>query len=111
MHLSDGGAGSQAAASATVDVPPYPGSIATKSGGDLSAGPTGSISAQEYETPDPAEKVMAFYKDKFGSKINIMESDGKSEFNFISNNGMTTVTVSRDEGTNKTKINIARIGK
>ena len=111
MQLSDGGAGSQAAAAATIDVPPYPGSIPTKSGGELSAGITGSVSAQEYETPDSAEKVMAFYKNKFGSKINIMESEGKSVFNFISTNGMTTVTVSRDEGTDKTQINIARIGK
>jgi hypothetical protein len=111
MHLSDGGAGSQAAAAATVDVPPYPGSIPTKSGGELSAGLSGSISAQEYETPDSAEKVMAFYKDKFGSKINIVESEGKTVFNFLSNRGMTTVTVTRDEGTDKTQINIARIGK
>src|SRR5579859_4692777 len=111
MHLSDGGAGSQAAASATVDVPPYPGSTPTKSGGELSAGLTGSVSAQEYETPDSTDKVMEFYKSKFGSKINIVESEGKSVFNFISSNGMTTVTVSRDGGTDKTKINIARIGK
>jgi zinc ribbon protein len=111
MHLSDGGAGSQAASAATVDVPAYPGSIPTKSGGELSAGPSGSISAQEYETPDSTEKVMAFYKDKFGSKINIVESEGKSVFNFLSASGMTTVTVARDEGSDKTKINIARIGK
>lgn len=111
MHLSDGGAGSQAAAAATVDVPPYPGSTPTKSGGELSAGLSGSISAQEYETPDSVEKVLAFYKDKFGSKINIVETEGKSVFNFLSTNGMTTVTVTRDEGTDKTKINIARIGK
>ncbi|HEV2234746.1 MAG TPA: zinc-ribbon domain-containing protein [Terriglobia bacterium] len=111
MHLSDGGAGSQAAASATVDVPPYPGSTPTKSGGELSAGITGSVSAQEYETPDSTNKVMEFYKNRLGSKINIVESEGKSVFNFISSNGMTTVTVSRDEGTDKTKINIARIGK
>jgi len=111
MQLSDGGAGSQAAASATVDVPPYPGSTPNKSGGELSAGITGSISAQEYETPDSTDKVMEFYKSKFGSKINIVESEGKSVFNFISKNGMTTVTVSRDVGTDKTKINIARIGK
>jgi len=111
MHLSDGGAGSQAASAATVDVPAYPGSIPTKSGGELSAGPSGSISAQEYETPDSTEKVMAFYKDKFGSKITIVEAEGKTEFNFLSASGMTTVTVTRDEGSDKTKINIARIGK
>ena len=111
MHLSDGGAGSQAASAATVDVPAYPGSIPTQSGGELSAGPSGSISAQEYETPDSTEKVLAFYKDKFGSKITIVESEGKTEFNFLSASGMTTVTITRDERSDKTKINIARIGK
>ena len=111
MHLSDGGAGSQAAAASTADVPAYPGSIPTKIGGELSAGPSGSISAQEYETPDSTEKVLAFYKDKFGSKITIVESGGNAEFNFLSASGMTTVTITRDEESDKTKINIARIGK
>ncbi|HEV2352269.1 MAG TPA: zinc ribbon domain-containing protein [Terriglobia bacterium] len=111
MHLSEGGPGSTAAAAATVDVPPYPGSTPTASGGQLSAGPTGSASAQEYLTDDSVDKVESFYKDKFGSKINIMESEGKVVFNYLTSMGMTTVTLTPDQGTGKTKINIARIGK
>lgn len=111
MQLSGGGAGSSAAAAATIDVPPYPGSTPTASGGQLSAGLSGSASAQEYETDDSVDKVASYYKDKLGSKITLMESGGNSVFNYLTSRGMTTVTLSRDEGTGKTKINIARIGK
>jgi len=111
LHLSEGGAGSSAEAAATVDVPPYPGSTATSTGGQLSAGLTGAASAQEYETDDSVDKVVSFYKDKFGSKINIREADGNAVFYYLSSRGMTTVTITRDEETGKTKINMARIGK
>lgn len=111
MHLSEGGAGSPAAAAATIDVPPYPGSTPTGAGGQLSAGLSGSASAQEYETDDSLDKVESFYKERLGSKISIIDSEGKAVFNYLTSRGMTTVTMTRDEGTGKTKINIARIGK
>lgn len=111
LHLSEGGAGSKAEAAATVDVPPYPGSTATETGGQLSAGLAGSASAQEYETSDPVDKVESFYKEKFGSKITFVENEGKVVFSYISSRGMTTVTITRDEEAGKTKINIGRIGK
>jgi hypothetical protein len=111
LHLSEGGAGSSAAAAATVDVPPYPGSTPTSSGGQLSAGLTGAASAQEYLTDDSVDKVEAFYKDKFGSKIDIKESAGNAMFYYLTRQGMTTVTMTRDEESGKTKINIGRIGK
>jgi hypothetical protein len=111
LHLSEGGAGSRAAASATVDVPPYPNSTPTESGGELSAGPAGAASAQEYQTSDAVDKVESFYKDKFDSKITLVENEGKVMFNYLSSQGMTTVTITRDASAGKTKINIARIGK
>src|SRR5690348_10158839 len=74
LHLSDGGPGSSAESAATADVPPYPGSTPTTNGGQLSAGPTGAASAQEYLTDDSVDKVESFYKDKFGSKITLTES-------------------------------------
>jgi len=111
VQLSEGGAGSKAAAFATVDVPPYPGSTPTESGGELSAGLAGATGAQEYETPDGVDKVESFYKGKFGSKITLIESEGKVVFNYLTSQSMTTVTITRDEGAGKTKINIARIGK
>jgi len=111
LHLSEGGPGSKAADAATVDVPPYPGSTPTESGGELSAGLAGAASAQEYETSDGVNKVKSYYKEKFGSEITIIENEGKVTFNYLSSQGMTTVTITRDEGAGKTKINIARIGK
>jgi hypothetical protein len=111
LHLSEGGAGSKAAASATIDVPPYPNSTPTESGGELSAGLAGAASAKEYETSDGVNKVESFYRDKFGSKITFIENEGKATFNYLTSQGITTVTIARDEGAGKTKINIARIGK
>jgi hypothetical protein len=111
VHLQKGGAGSEAAAAATRDVPPYPGAEPTEGGGDLSFGGMGGISGQEFVTEDPLDKVLAFYKGKFGSKINIQQSEGNAHFQLTTSKGMTTVTITRDEEAGKTKINIARIGK
>ena len=106
-----GGEGSEAASLATVDVPPYPGSSATEAGGDFTFGGKGGISSQEYETPDSVEQVVAFYKDKFGSKIRIQESGGNAMFTLSTTGGLTTVTITREEDGGVTKINISRISK
>lgn len=111
VHIQKGGAGSEASASATVDVPPYPGSTPTEAGGELALGGLGGMSGQEFETADPLDKVVAFYKEKFGSKINVQQSEGNAMFQLSTSKGLTTVTITRDEDAGKTKINIARIGK
>lgn len=111
IRMEKGGKGSEAAASATQDVPPYPGSTPTQGGGELSAGGLGGISGQEFETSDPTEKVVAFYKDKFGSKINIELSEGNARFTLVTSSGVTTVQVTRDEDAGKTRIRISRIGR
>jgi hypothetical protein len=111
ISLEKGGEGSEAEAAATADVPPYPGSTATEGGGQFSFGGKGGISSQEYETSDTIEQVLAFYKDKLGSKIRVQESEGNAMFTLTTNNGLTTVTLTRDAEAEKTKITIARIGK
>lgn len=111
IRLEKGGEGSEAASLATVDVPPYPGSSATEAGGDFTFGGKGGISSQEYETPDSVEQVVAFYKDKFGSKIRIQESGGNAMFTLSATGGLTTVTITREEDGGVTKINISRISK
>jgi len=111
VSLEKGGEGSGAEAAATVDVPPYPGATATEGGGQFSFGGKGGISSQEYETSDSVDQVLAFYKDKLGSKIRIQESEGKAMFTLATKNGLTTVTITRDTDNEKTKITIARIGK
>jgi hypothetical protein len=111
ISLERGGEGSEAAAAATVDVPPYPNATATEGGGQLSFGGAGGISSQEYETTDSVDQVVAFYKNKLGSKAHIQESEGKAIITLTTKKGLTTVTVSREGEEEKTKIAIARIGK
>jgi hypothetical protein len=111
VHLGTGGAGSEAAAEATKDVPPYPASAPTGEGGGLTFGTSGGVHSQEYETSDSVDQVVAFYKEKLGSKINVAQSEGNAELTYTTSNGMTTVTITRDESAGKTKITIARIGK
>jgi hypothetical protein len=111
VQLEKGGAGSEAEAAATVDVPPYPGSTATEGGGQFSFGGKGGISSQEYETSDSVEQVLAFDKDKFGSKLHIQESEGKAIFTLTTKSALNTVTITRDADAEKTKIAIARFGK
>jgi hypothetical protein len=111
VHLEKGGAGSEAEAAATVDVPPYPDATATEGGGQFSFGGKAGISSQEYETSDSVEQVLAFYKEKFGSKIHIQESEGKAIFTLATKGALNTVTITRDADAEKTKITIARIGK
>lgn len=96
---------------ATADVPPYPGSTPTEGGGSFSVGGAGGFSGQEFETPDPVDKVVAFYKDKFGSKLVIHESADNAVLTLTTGTGMTNVTITRDAEAGKTKINISRIGK
>lgn len=111
ISLEKGGEGSEAAAAATLDVPPYPGSTATEGGGQFSFGGRGGISSQEYETSDSLDQVLAFYKDKLGSKIRIQQSEENAMFTLTTKSGLTTVTLTRDAEAEKTKITIARIGK
>jgi hypothetical protein len=107
VHAEKRGAGSEAAASATADVAPYPGSTATKAGGELWPG----IGGQQFVTSDPLDKVVAFYKDKFGSRLVAQESEGNAVLTLTTKSGMTTITITRDEDAGQTKITIMRIGK
>jgi zinc ribbon protein len=108
-HVQTGG-GAKTAAAATQDIPPYPGSTPTSSGVSI-GGTQGGLSGQEFETTDSMDKVVAFYKDKLGSKASVTESDGKTTFTVFTNNGISAVTITGDESSGKTKINIGHLGK
>jgi len=111
VQVEKGGAGSEAEAIATMDVPTYPGATATEGGGSLGAAGFG-IAAQEYMTADDVDKVVAFYKQKFGNKLSIHEAGGNAVLQLKTGaKGLTTISISRDEQTGQTKINIMRIGK
>ena len=111
VSIATGGEGSKAEASATQDVPPYPGSVATQTGGGVNFGGQGGISTQEYETSDSVEQVLAFYKDKLGPDITVIQSQDKTQFMYGTKTGMTTVSLERDDDSDKTKITIVRLGK
>ena len=106
----EAGEGSEAAKSATADVPPYPGSIAVEAGGNLSFGDA-SIGSQQYETEDSVDKVIAFYKEKFGNQLKVQQAGGNAMLQLSTKTGLTTVTISREEEANKTRISLTRIGK
>lgn len=111
MSIATGGEGSEAEATATQDVPPYPGSVATETGGGVNFGGQGGISTQEYETSDSVEQVLAFYKEKLGPDITVIQSQDKTQFMYGTKTGMTTVSLERDDDSGQTKITIVRMGK
>ena len=63
-------------------------------------------------TSDTVDKVVGFYKEKFGNKLTLQESGGNAVMQVKTGaNAMTTITLSRDDTAGETKINIMRIGK
>lgn len=65
----------------------YPGAQSTKGGMRLTL-PTGTSVTAIYVTPDSKDKVVSFYKDKFGSQASVFDS---------SNSAMLTVEKSKQE--------------
>ncbi len=92
-------------------VPPYPGSTPVEGGGEVSLGGKVGISGQEFETADPVNKVVAFYKEKLGPKAQVLESEGSAQFTLATDKGLSTVTIARNEEAGKTKISIGFMGK
>ena len=110
-RLGESGPSSQTASAATQDVPPYPGSTPTETGGGLTFGNQGGVSSQEYETSDSVDQVLSFYKEKYGSEIVAVESEGNAKFTYRTETGVTTVTITHDEDSGTTKIALVRVGK
>ncbi len=102
----------KAATSDIGGVPPYPGSTPLEGGGQLTLPGAGEVAGQDYETPDPVEKVVGFYKDKFGSKLSIVGQQDHQQLTLVDpEKGATTIEVAREEGASKTKITIVHMGK
>jgi hypothetical protein len=91
-------------------VPPYPGSTPVEGGAELSFGNAGEIAGQQYETPDPVEKVVGFYKERFAPHLNLVENDGQYRLALADENtGVTTIDVHRDGA--KTVVFIGHMGR
>ncbi len=101
----------EAAKFVTTDVPAYPDSTPTENGSQISVPGKGGMATQEYETSDPVEKVVAFYKDKLGSKLEVQETEENAIMSLTTPTATTTITISKDEKSGKTKIVILRVTK
>jgi hypothetical protein len=105
----EGGAEGEAETIVITDVPAYPGSRAT--GGSTGAAALGIVT-QEFTTPDDVDKVLAFYKQKFGNKMSFHRTGDNALLQVkIADGVLATISISRDEPTRPTKINIMRMGK
>jgi hypothetical protein len=95
-------------------VPVYPGAVATEAGAQFSFGDKFQIGGQEFATDDSVEQVVAFYKEKYGSELNSVESDGHHRLSV--NTGtkevahVVTIDVSSDPDSGKTKIMMSHLG-
>jgi hypothetical protein len=95
-------------------VPIYPGATALEGGGQFSFGDKFQIGGQDYLTSDPVDKVVDFYKEKYGAKLSVAEDAGHYRLALESGDeersGVVTIDVFADEESGKTKITIAHMG-
>jgi hypothetical protein len=89
-------------------VPAYPGGATDGAVQQMPMG-TGVVQVQRYTTDDSVDKVVSFYKEKFGPKAMVQQSSSQAVVQLAGTNGVITVTITQDAGSGKTKINIASI--
>ena len=84
----------------------YPGAVAAKSGNLRMNLPTGSMVSATYLTPDSKDKVMDFYKTRFGSQATSMDFGGTSILSMKkSDHDVISITLTDRNG--KTQIQIS----
>ncbi|HVN94068.1 MAG TPA: hypothetical protein VMT38_10240 [Terracidiphilus sp.] len=85
----------------------YPGATQEKGGVRLTLGGKSMVTAN-FLTPDPPDKVMAFYKDQAGANAQIMASGSGGMISMQSGSNSVAVTVSQsaDEHNGETQITI-----
>jgi hypothetical protein len=91
-------------------VPVYPGASAKEGGGEVSVG-AGGVKVQQYTTSDSVDKVVAFYKDKLGSKALVSESGGSALVQLVGSDGVINITIAPDSNSGKTVFTITSIAK
>lgn len=105
------GESKEAESAITNEVPPYPGAKTLNSGGVTGPGGTG-YSGVEYETADSVDKVVAFYKEKLGSKITLStQTETGAVLQVTTSAEVLTISVTRETGGATTKISISRVTK
>ncbi len=95
-------------------VPVYPGAKALSGGGHITFGDKFSIGGQEFTTDDSVDQVLAFYREKYGSKLNEAQSDGHYRLSVNTETEqqphLVTIDVLADADSGKTKIVMAHLG-
>jgi hypothetical protein len=71
----------------------------------------GGVKVQQYSTIDSVDKVLAFYKEKLGSRAMVTQSGGAALVQVVGSNGVINVTIAADGGSGKTKFTITSIAK
>jgi len=88
----------------------YPGATPWGGGGQMSMG-VATVKTQQYLTSDSVDQVVAFYKDKLGSNAMVTQSGGQASVQLIGSNGVTTIGITQDSSTGKTKISVSCMTK
>ena len=92
---------------AEAGAPIYPGATSAE-GGIKFGGASGSMATYAFKTSDSVQQVLAFYRDKFGPKVSVVETpDGALVTSSKNENESVMVTIGRDESDGKTSITIS----
>jgi hypothetical protein len=92
---------------AEVGAPIYPGATSAEGGMQI-AGAGGSMAVYAFKTTDSVRQVVAFYRDKFGPKVSVMESpEGALITSTKNENDTIMVTIGRDKNDDTTSISIS----
>jgi hypothetical protein len=96
MHVTEAQAGA----------PLYPGANSVQGGFQI-GGANGSMATYAFKTSDSVQQVLAFYRDKFGPKVAVVESpDGAVITSPKSDSEYVMVTIGRDSSDGTTTIAI-----
>jgi len=95
-------------------VPVYPGAKALEAGAQFSFGDKFQIGGQEFVTDDSVDQVVAFYKERYGTELMMVEADDHHRLTISTGNKqerhVVTIDVSTDSETSKTKIVMSHLG-
>ncbi len=114
ISIGDLKIGSRDNAAPIAGLPVYPGATPLEQGAQVTFGNAG-VAVQEYETDDPIDKVVEFYKEHLGGGAGVVNNEGHYRIGITKSAGdtsfTTTIDIETDSRNGKTKITVARIGR
>jgi len=88
----------------------YPGATPTEGGAEVPMS-VGGFKMQEYSTADSVDQVVAYYKDKLGTRATVTQSGGSAQVQVLGPDGVINIAIAPDGSSAKTKISIGSITK